>query len=54
MWYLKCFIPPAGCVDLLNGTFTGINKEANSTASYSLMFTKVCAILSLLPYKDIT
>lgn len=48
MWYLKCFIPPAECVDLLNGILTSINKEAISTAIYNLMDAKVSARLSFV------
>ena len=48
MWYLKCFITPAECVDLLNGILTSINKEAISTAIYNLMDAKVSAKLSFV------
>lgn len=51
---LKCFIPPAECVDLLNGILTTINKEAISNAIYNLMDAKVSANYILFLYKDVT
>lgn len=52
MWYLKCFIPPAECVGLLNGVLTSINKEVISAAIYNLMDAKVSAKFLVLLLLD--